>query len=171
MPADLLPVTAAPTATTGSTDAGGEVTTDLIQYCTFWVDELYLGIDALTVQEVLRNPGLTPVPLAPPAVRGLINLRGQIVTAIDLGARLGRTPTERRMNVVVRTGDGSASLLVDKIADVVQVPRAGHEAVPTTLSGVAREHLKATCPLESSLLLILDVARVTTFRKDADPAR
>ncbi|WP_380164595.1 chemotaxis protein CheW [Jannaschia sp. R86511] len=152
--------------------AGGEVAGDLIQYCTFWVDELYLGIDALAVQEVLRNPGLTPIPLAPPAIRGLINLRGQIVTAIDLGARLGRTPTERRMNVVVRSGEGSASLLVDKIADVVQVPRAGHEAVPTTLTGVAREQLRATCQLEDSLLLILDVARVTAIRKDGDtPAR
>lgn len=140
---------------------------DSIQYCTFWVDELYLGIDALTVQEVLRNPGHTPVPLAPPAVRGLINLRGQIVTAIDLGARLGRTPQERRMNVVVRSHEGSASLLVDRIADVVQVPFAGHEAVPTTLTGVARDQLKATCPLEDSLLLILDVARVTAFRTDA----
>ncbi|MFC3688961.1 chemotaxis protein CheW [Aquipuribacter hungaricus] len=154
MPADLL------------TPAGTEAGLDAVQYCTFWVDELYLGIDALTVQEVLRNPGLTPVPLAPPAVRGLINLRGQIVTAIDLGARLGRTPTARRMNVVVRTADGSASLLVDKIADVVQVPRSGHEAVPTTLTGVARDLLRATCPLEDSLLLILDVARVTAFRKD-----
>ncbi len=139
---------------------------DHVQYCTFWVDELYLGIDALTVQEVLRNPALTPVPRASPAVRGLINLRGQIVTAIDLGARLGRTPTQRRMNVVVRTGEGSVSLLVDRIADVVQVPRSGHEAVPTTLTGVAREHLSATCPLVDSLLLVLDVTRVTTFRKE-----
>lgn len=145
-----------------------EASTDHIQYCTFWVDELYLGIDALTVQEVLRNPGLTPVPLAPPAIRGLINLRGQIVTAIDLGARLGRTPTERRMNVVVRAGEGSVSLLVDRIDDVVRVPRAGHEGVPSTLTGVARGQLSATCPLENTLLLILDVARVTSLRKDGD---
>ena len=75
------------------------------------------------------------------------------------------------MNVVVRTAEGSASLLVDKIADVVQVPRSGHEAVPTTLTGVAREHLRATCPLPDSLLLILDVARVTALRKDADTPR
>lgn len=156
MPADLL-----------RPAAGPESALDAVQYCTFWVDELYLGIDALTVQEVLRNPGLTPVPLAPPAVRGLINLRGQIVTAIDLGARLGRTPTARRMNVVVRSREGSVSLLVDKIADVVQVPRSGHEDVPTTLTGVARDQLKATCPLEDSLLLILDVARVTAVRADA----
>ena len=156
MPADLL-----------RPKAGPDGALDAVQYCTFWVDELYLGIDALTVQEVLRNPGLTPVPLAPPAVRGLINLRGQIVTAIDLGARLGRTPTARRMNVVVRSREGSVSLLVDRIADVVQVPRSGHEDVPTTLTGVARELLKATCPLEDSLLLILDVARVTAVRADA----
>ena len=156
MPADLMSPAPVP-----------ETVVDAVQYCTFWVDELYLGIDALTVQEVLRNPGLTPVPLAPPAVRGLINLRGQIVTAIDLGARLGRTPTARRMNVVVRSREGSTSLLVDRIADVVQVPRAGHEDVPTTLTGAAREVLRATCPLEDSLLLILDVARVTALRTDS----
>lgn len=147
----------------------GEATeTGLIQYCTFWVDDLYLGLDALTVQEVLRSPGLTPVPLAPPAIRGLINLRGQIVTAVDLGARLGREPRERRMNVVVRALEGSVSLLVDRIDDVVDVARSEHESVPTTLNGVAKEHIKATCTLPSSLLLILDVARVTAFRKDVD---
>lgn len=142
--------------------------TALVQYCTFWVDDLYLGLDALTVQEVLRSPGLTPVPLAPPAIRGLINLRGQIVTAVDLGARLGREPRERRMNVVVRALEGSVSLLVDRIDDVVDVARSQHESVPTTLSGVAREHIRATCTLPHQLLLILDVARVTTFRKDVD---
>lgn len=145
----------------------GEATeTGFVQYCTFWVDDLYLGLDALTVQEVLRSPGLTAVPLAPPAIRGLINLRGQIVTAVDLGARLGREPQERRMNVVVRALEGSVSLLVDRIDDVVDVARSEHEGVPTTLNGVAKDLIKATCTLPHSLLLILDVARVTAVRKE-----
>ena len=139
------------------------------QYCTFWLDELYLGIPALAVQEVLRNPGLTPVPQAPEAVRGLINLRGQIVTAVDLGATLGREPTERRMVVVVGSAQGATSLLVDSIADVVEVAESAHEPVPTTLTGVAREYLQATCALPDKLLLVLDIASVTPQGAD-EPA-
>ena len=75
------------------------------------------------------------------------------------------------MNVVVRAAEGSVSLLVDRIADVVEVRRSGHEAVPTTLTGVARDQLSATCPLADSLLLVLDVARVTAVRPDGEPGR
>lgn len=154
------------TRSASSADTAADV--GYVQYCTFWVDDLYLGIDALGVQEVLRSPGLTPVPLAPPAIRGLINLRGQIVTAVDLGARLGREPRERRMNVVVRALDGSVGLLVDRIDDVVNVAHGDHEAVPTTLTGAPRTLIKATCTLPHALLLILDAARVTAVRRDGD---
>lgn len=138
----------------------------LRQYCTFWVDELYLGVDALDVQEVLRDPVLTPVPLARPAVQGLVNLRGQIVTAVDLGVLLGMAGRSRRMAVVVRSTDGPVSLLVDRIDDVLPVPRSRHEAVPSTLRGLAREHVRATCVLPDRLLLVLDVAAVTSVRAD-----
>src|SRR6266849_6579396 len=88
------------------------------QYCTFTVAGRFFGIDVLNVQEVLRFQEVTPVPLAPGVIEGLINLRGQIVTAIDMRRRLGLPPREPGvlpMNIVVRTQDNSASLQVDEI--------------------------------------------------------
>ena len=75
------------------------------QVCTFYVDGLFFGVDVLRVQEVILYQGMTRAPLAPQAVRGLINLRGQIVTAVDLRQCLGSAPyggDDRPMNVVVR---------------------------------------------------------------------
>ena len=86
------------------------------QFCTFCVDGLFFGVEVLKVQEVIRYQAMTPVPLAPAVVNGLINLRGQIVTAIDLRRALGlsdRPAGSLPMNVVVRTDDGVVSLLVD----------------------------------------------------------
>src|ERR1700753_3429550 len=112
------------------------------QYCTFTVDGLFFGVEVLQVQEVIRFQQMTPVPLAPAVVNGLINLRGQIVTAIDLRRALGlmdRPAEDLPMNVVVRTDDGVVSLLVDEIGDVLNVDDASFERAPETLSGVARE--------------------------------
>src|SRR5271166_2165306 len=94
------------------------------QYCTFYVDGHYFGIDVLKVQEIIRYQEMTRVPLAPPVVQGLINLRGQIVTAIDLRRRLemkDRPADQLPLNVVVQTDDGAVSLLVDEIGDVLQL--------------------------------------------------
>src|SRR3954454_16474957 len=107
------------------------------QYCTFTVDGHYFGVDVLRVQEVIRAQPMTRVPLAPPVVRGLINLRGQIVTAIDLRRRLGmpdRAADRPPVNVVVRTDDGAVSLLVDEIGDVIAPPEAAFERPPATLT-------------------------------------
>src|SRR5215475_11272759 len=98
---------------------------DAHQYCTFYVDGHYFGLDVLHVQEIIRFQEMTRVPLAPAVVRGLINLRGQIVTAIDLRRRLefpDRPAGQLPVNVVVTTDDGAVSLLVDEIGDVLEVP-------------------------------------------------
>ena len=92
------------------------------QLCTFFVGDYHFGVDVLQVQEVLRFHEMTAVPLAPPVVRGLINLRGQIVTALDLRHRLGLQPAAPHVehaNVIVRTHDGAVSLLVDEVGDVI----------------------------------------------------
>ena len=88
------------------------------QFSTFFVADLFFGVDVLRVQEVLRFQQMTHVPQAPGVIEGLINLRGQIVTAIDLRRRLGLPPRsgdQMPMNMVVRTDDGAVSLLVDEI--------------------------------------------------------
>ena len=130
------------------------------EYCTFRLDGHTFGIEVRRVQEVIRPQPLTSVPRANEVVEGLINLRGQIVTAVDLRRRLEMPPRpvgQAAMNVVVRTGEGELSLLVDEIGEVVHVDDATFETPPDTLGGVARELLRGAYKLEERLLLILDV--------------
>ena len=132
------------------------------QFCTFYLDGHYFGLDVLKVQEIIRYQEMTRVPLAAPVVRGLINLRGQIVTAIDLRRRLNledRPADQLPVNVVVHTGDGAVSLLVDEIGDVLQVPETAFERPPETLVGTARELIRGVYKLDGRLLLILDTER------------
>lgn len=130
------------------------------EYCTFRLADLTFGIEVQRVQEVIRPQALTAVPRANRVVEGLINLRGQIVTAVDLRRRLEmpeRPDDTPGMNVVVRTGDGALSLLVDEIGDVVHVDESTFETPPDTLEGVARELIVGAYKLDARLLLILDV--------------
>jgi purine-binding chemotaxis protein CheW len=132
------------------------------QFCTFYVAGHYFGLDVRKVQEVIRYQEMTRVPLAPKVVRGLINLRGQIVTAIDLRRRLeldDRPADELPVNVVVQTDDGAVSLLVDEIGDVMEVPETLFEGPPETLKGTVRELIRGAYKLPDRLLLILDAAR------------
>jgi purine-binding chemotaxis protein CheW len=133
------------------------------QLCTFRIDDCLYGIDALKVQEVLKYQEMTRAPRAPVEVSGLINLRGQIVTAIDLRRRLGLKPKadgRQQMNVVVRDNDCAVSLLVDKIGDVVKVDESCFEEPPTTLASSTRELIQGAYKLEKQLLLLLDVEKV-----------
>ena len=133
------------------------------QYCTFFLDGHYFGIDVLRVQEVIRYQEMTRVPLAPAVVRGLINLRGQIVTAIDLRRRLelpDRPDGELPVNVVVQTDDGAVSLLVDEIGDVLHASEGAFERPPETLKGLARELIRGAYKLGGRLLLILDADKL-----------
>ena len=133
------------------------------QFCTFYLEELFFGVEVEKIQEVIRYQAMTRVPRAPQVIGGLINLRGQIVTAIDLRSRLempGRTSDRRPMNVVARTEDGVVSLLVDEIGDVVEVSPASFEAAPETLQGAARRMTRGVYKLEGRLLHCLDLAAV-----------
>ena len=136
------------------------------QYCTFYVAGYYFGVDVLKVQEVIRHQEMTRVPLAPLVVRGLINLRGQIVTAIDLRRRLeldDRPADQLPVNVVVHPDDGAVSLLVDEIGDVVEVSEKDFERPPETLSRTARELIRGAYKLANRLLLILDTERTVNL--------
>jgi len=133
------------------------------QLCTFALDSLLFGVEVVNVQEVLRYQEMTKVPLASSMVRGLINLRGQIVTAIDMRARLGLSALDAQhqpMNVVLRTSDGVVSLLVDEIGDVLQLDGRDFERPPETLSGVFRDVVVGVYKLDVQLLLLLDVERI-----------
>jgi purine-binding chemotaxis protein CheW len=135
------------------------------QLATFRLDGDLYGVEVEHVQEVLRSQGLTRVPLAPRAVAGLINLRGQVVTAIELRERLGRPPRPEGTDavvIVVRLHGEAVSLLVDSIADVVDVDAADFEAPPDTLEGAGRELIRGAYKLHGQLLLALDVHKAVS---------
>lgn len=132
------------------------------QFCTFYLDGLLFGVQLQGVQEVIRNLEMTQVPLAPEVVRGLINLRGQIVTAVDLRKRLQLKPMAADampMNVVVRSEDGAVSLLVDEIGDVAEVEESAFERPPETLTGPVRAMILGVYKLDSRLLHVLDTEK------------
>lgn len=140
------------------------------QFCTFFVDGLCFGVDVLAVQEVLRFQELTPVPLAQPTVRGLINLRGQIVVAIDMRRRLERPPTTQSappMNVVVCTEEGVVSFLVDEIGDVLEVDPEAFEAPPETIDDGVRELITGVYKLSDRLMMVLDTDHVADLESAA----
>lgn len=136
------------------------------QLCTLLVDGVLFGIAVEDVQEVIRYQPMTPVPLAPRVVRGLINLRGQIVTALDLRLRLGIAPRadhELPLNVIVRRDHGVLSLLVDEVGDVVEVDEAAFERTPDTLPSSTRKLIDGVYKMPTQLLLVLDTKRATTL--------
>jgi purine-binding chemotaxis protein CheW len=133
------------------------------QFCTFFLDGHVFGTPVPKVQEVILYQEMTRVPLAPGVVSGLINLRGQIVSAIDLRRRLGlgeRPAGQLPMNVVVRTNEGAVSLLVDEIGDVIEVEEETLESPPETLQGFARDVVGGVYKLSGRLLLALDIDRI-----------
>ena len=132
------------------------------QFSTFFVADLFFGVDVLHVQEVLRAQQMTSVPQAPDVIEGLINLRGQIVTAIDMRRRLRLPPRagdRSPMNIVVRTLDGVVSLLVDEIGDVLHMDASTYEPPPENLDPAAKNLIRGVYKLKDRLLLVLDEER------------
>lgn len=136
---------------------------------TFYLDSFFFGVEVLKVQEVIRFQEMTPVPLALSVVSGLINLRGQIVTAMDLRRRLRlseRSADDLPMNVVVRCNEEAVSFLVDEIGDVLEVQPDLYEPLPETLSGPVREAAEGVYKLKERLLIMLDVEKILHVRED-----
>jgi len=129
------------------------------QYATFWLGSGLYGVEVERVREVLREQDITRVPLAPATVAGLINLRGQVVTTVDLHERLALADdrSDESMLVVVLVGGESVALLVDRIGGVVDVNQNQFEPPPDTLVGTVRELVSGAYKLDGQLLLSLDV--------------
>lgn len=145
--------------------------TETRQLCTFLIDGMLFGVDVMNVQEVIRYQEMTVVPLASSTVRGLINLRGQIVTAIEMRARLGLAPRESSdlpMNVVTTMADGVVSLLVDEIGDVLEVEERTFERAPETMGAAFRDLVPGVFKLDGRLLLLLDAERVAMLGTTAE---
>lgn len=136
-----------------------------MQFCTFFLNEIYFGIDVMQVQEVIRYQETTPVPLAANDIRGLINLRGQIITVIELKRRLEMnqeitTEEETSFNIILENHSQPVSLLVDKMGDVVEVDDKDFEPTPATLKGKISQMLYGAYKFENEFLLILDVEKI-----------
>jgi purine-binding chemotaxis protein CheW len=135
------------------------------------VSELLVGVDVQCVQEVLHDAEVTPIPLADESVLGLLNLRGQILTAIDARRRLGlseRGPEAGSAHVIVRCQSETVSLVVDSEDEVVHVDIQDAEDVPETLSGTIRDLLTSIHQLDEGLLLVLDAERTLSPPPPAD---
>jgi len=143
------------------------------QFCTFYLDKLLFGVELKSVQEVIRTLDVTQVPLAPRVVSGLINLRGQIVTAIDLRGRLelsARPPDALPMNVVIRSEDGAVSFLVDQIGDVVEVEDNTFEPAPEMLRASLRAMILGVHKLNDRLMHVLHTEKACQMTEAADAA-
>ena len=139
-----------------------------IQVATFLIDKKLFGIPIQDVLEIIKNVEMTPVPLAPDYLEGVINLRGQIVTAINLRKRLGMpeihinddgTPVDEEReynNIIVGSRNDSVSLLVDAIGDVLEITSDIIEPPPDTIKGLNIKYVKNVCKLKGKLLVVLN---------------
>jgi purine-binding chemotaxis protein CheW len=133
------------------------------EFVTLTVGGQLCGIPVLTVRDILGPQSVTRVPLAPPEVAGSLNLRGRIVTAIDLRRRLGLSPAgegARAMSVVVEVSGEFYSLLVDQVGEVLSLDEEAREANPPTLDARWRGVSSGVFRLQGQLMIVLDVERV-----------
>jgi purine-binding chemotaxis protein CheW len=143
------------------------------QLSTFHVGKYLFGVDVSLVQEVVRLQSITPVPLAAAEIAGLINLRGEVLTAIDLRVRLGMPKSSsgrEPVNVVIRVDNEPVSLLVDEIGGVLEVSQVPFENTPSTVDEKVRDLLRGAYTLPDRLLLALNAQRVLDVVSDARAA-
>jgi purine-binding chemotaxis protein CheW len=155
--------------------AGGKAvaSVEAHEYVSIIIAGQQFGIPVLQVQDVLGPQRITRIPLAPAEVAGSLNLRGRIVTAIDLRTRLGlpkRAAGEQSMSVVVDQDGEAYSLLVDNVGEVLSLSAATFERNPATLAPAWREVSDGIHRLDGSLLIILDVGRLLDITGKADAA-
>lgn len=136
--------------------------TNARQFCTFYLDHLLFGVESQKIQEVVTYRELRPVPLAPPVVSGLMNLRGQVVVALELRRQLELSERPSDMPpicLVVRSGSGTVCLLADEVGNVVDVEEETFEPSPETLSPRLRSVILGVHKLEGQLMHVLDSDR------------
>jgi purine-binding chemotaxis protein CheW len=148
-------------------DAGGE---DERVFVTLTVADQLCGVPVQTVRDVLGEQTITRIPLAPAEIAGSLNLRGRIVTAIDLRRRLGlpdAPPGASRMSVVAEQGAELYALLVDQVSEVLSLPAETFERNPPTLAAGWAAHSQGIHRLQDRLMVVLDVSRVLALAQEA----
>jgi purine-binding chemotaxis protein CheW len=135
---------------------------DLIQLCGFKIGGQHFAIPVLEVQEVIKSEQVTRLPLAPVHIKGLINLRGQIVTLVSLRSLFGLDEKENddSMHIIVKSGDSLFSLMVDEISDVLDLSRKSYEDTPSTLKDDIKKYINGVYKLEDDLVVQLDLDKL-----------
>jgi purine-binding chemotaxis protein CheW len=134
-----------------------------LQFATFYVEHMLLGVDIRVVQEINRQSEITKVPHAPEYVRGVINLRGDVATVVDLRTILGlpRTESNRQTrNLIVHHRGESIGLLVDRISDILTLRADEIDPPPTNVDGVGGRLMSGVCTLDSEIVVLLDIDQV-----------
>lgn len=140
---------------------------DTSQLCGFKIMEGQYAIPVLEVQEVVKPQKVTAVPLGPEYVDGLINLRGQIVTAINLRVLFGlprKEDNDEYMNIIVRWGDSLYSLVVDEIMDVMDIENTSFEDTPDTIDDKLKKYIRGVFKLEDNLLTLLSLEKILDIK-------
>jgi purine-binding chemotaxis protein CheW len=143
--------------------AAGDAQTEERVYVTLMVADQLFGVPIHSVQDVLGPQRINRIPLAPPEVAGSLNLRGRIVTAIDLRKRMGlapRSPDQRGMSVVVDYNGELYSLIMDTAGEVMTLPASRFEANPATLDPLWQDVTAGIYQLDDRLLVILEIERL-----------
>jgi len=154
----------------GVEDTVHEETGTEVQYVTFFLGRDMFGIEVLRVQEILQSQEITPAPLAPEYIMGLINLRGQIITAMDLkmfvtGERSSENTSQ--MNIVIKDKSSIVSMVVDEIGDVIDIQKKCIEPLPAKLATINQDYISGICKRETEIVILLNVDQLLGVRKVA----
>ncbi len=139
---------------------------NMVELATFYIGDALCGMDILKVQEINKIMQMTKVPQAPDYVLGILNLRGQIVTILDLGKKLGLGETDISQdprNIIVNSAGGHVGLLVRRISDVVSADMERRERAPANMSGIQGEFFTGVYKTNDNLIGILDVDKVLSI--------
>lgn len=146
----------------------------MVELSTFLVGDALCGMDILSIQEINKIIDMTTVPQAPSYVLGILNLRGQIITSIDLGKKLGLGETDITKdprNIIVNSKGEHIGLMVRKISDVIQANKDKFEPPPSNMGGIQGEFFTGVYKTESKLIGILDVEKVLRMEEVVDANR
>lgn len=132
-----------------------------IPVVTFYLGDYLFGIYAEKVMEINKDLDITPVPLSAPYILGIMNLRGQIITVIDLAKKINfKIETQPRLNLIVKNQDEAVSFLIERISDILEIPEAKLEDPPEKIEGLDKEYVDKIYQLPDKLLAILKIEKL-----------
>ncbi|MAI90504.1 chemotaxis protein CheW [Ponticaulis sp.] len=144
------------------------------EYITLWIGGQLFGASVARIHDVFAPTSITPVPLGPKEVAGLLNLRGRIVTAIDSRSRLGLPPRDKDASIMaigIEKGAESFGLIIDEVGEVMTLQDADREDTPANLEPVWAQIASGVYRLEDRLLVVIDIDKILAFETDADSDR